>query len=159
MFMWTPPLARVRAAALPPMTRAPKAAATAVRVAAARRGLRSRPLLVRGIARAPVPVFEPHDVVEVRGRDLEEERVLERDQPVYHPRRDVEARSGLYDLRAQLVGAFSDLEARSPAMDVDRLVLVPVELQAQCLSGADEQQLPDRKSTRLNSSHVEISYA
>src|SRR5437773_9747955 len=47
---------------------------------------------------ASVAVLQPHDVVEARGRDLEDRRVLERRDPMHRAGPEVEAGAGRDDL-------------------------------------------------------------
>src|SRR3990172_7441801 len=94
-----------------------------------------------GRAVPAVPVLEANDVVEVGGRALQEERVLERSQPVHHAGSDVEAAPGRDLLGGRLCSGLADLDRRATLVEVDRLVLVPVELKAQRLAGADEENL------------------
>src|SRR5437764_13135788 len=99
-----------------------------------------------GFARAlpPVAVLEAHDVVEVRRRDLQDRRVLEGRDPVDGARPVAEARPLADDLAVQDgLTRVAELELRPPALDVPALVLLAVELQAQGLARADEEDLPD----------------
>ena len=101
----------------------------------------SRFLRRRG-AFAPVPVFEPHDVVQVIRRDLDHERVLERGHAVHRARPEAE-RVVRPDLeRLELPSYLAELEARTSFLDEPRLVLLLVLLQAQRLTGPDEEELP-----------------
>src|SRR5881394_2918321 len=92
---------------------------------------------------ASVPVLEPGDVVEVRRRDLEDGRVLERGDAVHRPGPKVEARPGGDDLLVKrLLADVAELEPRAAALDVPALVLLPVELERERLALAHEQDLP-----------------
>src|SRR5205807_4900738 len=91
---------------------------------------------------ASVVVLEADDVVELWGRDLDDQRILDRPRPVHCPRSEAKGRAltddlpvddGLPDV-AEL-----DLE---PALEyVPRLVLLPVELPAERSFGLHEQEL------------------
>src|SRR5262245_15533750 len=92
---------------------------------------------------APVPVFEPHDVVELGRRGLEDEGVLERAPAVYDPGREAERAAGADDLDVGRTPRLPDLELDAARVDVDDLVLAPVELEAELLARADEEHLAD----------------
>src|SRR5262249_52356480 len=77
---------------------------------------------------APVVVLDPHDVVELRGRDLDQVAVLERSEPVLAPHRDASALAGLELVDAHRAVVALELEAQLPAQHQDRLVLALVEL-------------------------------
>src|SRR4051794_10168602 len=66
-------------------------------------------------AAAAVPVFEPHDVVEVRRRDLEDERVVERGDAVHGARPEAEGGTRADDLRrGSRVAGSAHLDLRAP---------------------------------------------
>src|SRR2546428_10007841 len=91
-----------------------------------------------------VLILETHDVVEMRRRDLEDRRVLDRGDAVNGPGGVVEARPRADHLGAQdSLPRFAELELRPAALDVPALVLLVVELEAQRLAGPDEENLPD----------------
>src|SRR5436190_1680352 len=93
---------------------------------------------------ASVPVLEPDDVVEVRRRDLEDRRVLERRDPVHRSGLEAEARPGRDHLLVQrLLAGLAELELRAIALHVPALVLRPVELERECLRGPHEQDFAD----------------
>src|SRR6476620_2389895 len=95
-------------------------------------------------ALASVPVLETYDVVEVRRRDLEDGRVLERRDPVHGARPVPEGRAGGDDLLAQrLLPRIAELEPRPAALDVPALVLLPVELERERLARPHKEDLPD----------------
>src|SRR6185503_17668128 len=99
-----------------------------------------------GVARAfaSVAVLEPHDVVELRRRDLEDRRVLESRDPVHRPGAKAEARSGSDDLLVErLLAGIAELEPRAAALHVPALVLLAVELERERLALPHEQDLPD----------------
>src|SRR5215207_4657547 len=90
----------------------------------------------------PVCVLEPDDVVDLRRRDLEDRRVLECPDAVYGARGDPEGGARRHHLsRGRLLPRSSHLDLCSPLEHVPRLVLLPVELHRESLSGADEEQL------------------
>src|SRR5438874_3708626 len=92
----------------------------------------------------PVGVLEANDVVEVRCGDLEDRGVVERGDPVHGAGRVAEAGAGGDDLGVQDGGADgAELELRPAALDVPALVLLAVELEAERLAGADEEDLAD----------------
>src|SRR4051794_37108024 len=92
---------------------------------------------------ASVPVLEPDDVVEVRRRDLQDRRVLERRDPVHRPGPEMEARPGGDDLLVErLLAGLAELESSTAALEVPALVLFPVELERERLALAHEQDLP-----------------
>ena len=100
-------------------------------------------VLRRGRALAPVPVLEPHDVVQVRRRDLDDERVLDRRHAVHGARAEAERVAGRDLERLELAPDLAELEPRAPLLHEPRLVLDLVVLQAQRLAGADEEELAD----------------
>src|SRR4029079_9828558 len=102
----------------------------------------TRASLVRAGLGAAVEVVEPHDVFELRRRDLDDSRVLERGHAVHRPGREMEGRAGADDLHVQhpLAGS-PQLELRTALEHVPRLVLLLVELQAERLAAADEEDL------------------
>src|SRR3954447_15902103 len=80
----------------------------------------------------------------MRRGDFEQSRVLERLHPVDRAGRDVERRSGGDDLAVRRrIARLADRELDASLLDVDRLVLLPVELQAERVALADEEDLPD----------------
>src|SRR3954471_4040140 len=71
---------------------------------------------------ASVPVLEPDYVVEVRRRDLDDRRVLERGDSVHRSGAEVEARPGGDDLLVErLLAGVAELEAGAAALDVPAL--------------------------------------
>src|SRR5689334_18068277 len=71
-----------------------------------------------GGAHPPVAVFEPDDVVELRCRNLDDRRVLERGDAVDGARREAECRARADDLLAQhRVACRAELELRPPGLD------------------------------------------
>src|SRR5262245_27555212 len=92
---------------------------------------------------AAVSVLEANDVLDLGRRDLEDGRVLERLHAVNRARAHAEGCSGPDDLRVRrLVARRAELDLRAARMDQPRLVLHAVELEAQRLTGFDEQDLP-----------------
>src|SRR5688572_27479078 len=85
----------------------------------------------RSRLRAAVTVFQPDDVVQLGRRGLEHERVLERAPPVHDARREAERAAGADDLHVRGAPRLPHLELDAPGMDVDDLVLLPVELEAE----------------------------
>src|SRR4051812_684606 len=85
---------------------------------------------------APVPVFEPDHVFELGGAGLEDVAIRERDHAVHHPRADA---NGLARPQRHIAPALAAvvLEAHRPGEQVDRLILLPVVLQAQRVTGVD----------------------
>src|SRR5436190_21337576 len=95
-----------------------------------------------GRAGASVRVLEPDDVVEVRRRDLEDVRVLERRHAMHGAGRVAERGSGADDLLLQEgVADGAELELHAPRLDQPRLVLDAVELEAERVPGVDVQEL------------------
>src|SRR5262249_55137110 len=93
---------------------------------------------------AAVAVFEPDDVVEVGGRDLDDLRVVDRRDPVDRPRTESERRAWADDLVLEDgVAGGAELELGPALLNEPRLVLDVVELQAERLAGLHEQQLAD----------------
>ena len=78
-----------------------------------------------GGALAAVAVLEPDDVVELRRRDLEDRRVLERRDPV-HGAGPVAERGARADdrLGERLVADGAELDPRAAGLDQPRLVLL-----------------------------------
>src|SRR3954451_1012720 len=100
--------------------------------------------LWRGRPLASVPILEPHDVVELRRRHLDDRRVIERRHAVDGAGLEAEVRRRRDDLLAQHgLPHLSELDLRAPRLDVPRLVLHAVELQAEGLARTDEQHLAD----------------
>src|SRR4051812_2038480 len=93
-------------------------------------------------ARAAVAVFEAYDVVELRRRDLEDRRVLERGHPVHRPGDEAERGAGA-DLVLGERGAalFAELDLRTAGVDEPRLVLLAVELERERVTRLHEQEL------------------
>src|SRR6185437_5927993 len=92
---------------------------------------------------ASVAVFEPHDVFELRGRNLEDRRVLERRDAVHGAGPEGEAGAGGDDLPVErLLPGLAELKSRAAALHVPALVLLAVELERERLAGAHEQDLP-----------------
>src|SRR5215210_7098213 len=93
---------------------------------------------------ASVGVLEPDDVIELRGRDLQDRRVLDGRDAMDGARPEAEADSGRDHLLLQEgVSGGAQLELRPPVVDEPRLVLLPVELEAERLPGLHEQDLAD----------------
>src|SRR5206468_194479 len=90
-------------------------------------------------AGSPVAFFEPNDVVQVRRRDLEDRRVRNGRDPVDRPRPVPEAVAGTDLTRDELSVRLPQLESRVTVLDVPRLVLDPVVLEAQRLARLHEQ--------------------
>src|ERR671933_305220 len=66
-----------------------------------------------------VLVLEPHDVVEVRSRNLQDGRVLEGADAVHRPRREVEGSAGGDDLLLEdCLSRLPELELGAPVEDV-----------------------------------------
>src|SRR5687767_4504173 len=97
----------------------------------------------RSRVRAAVAVLEPDDVVQLRRRGLEHEGVFERAPPVHDSRREAERAAGADDLHVRRAPGLAHLELDAPGMDVDDLVLAPMELEAELLPGANEEHLAD----------------
>src|SRR4029453_1255890 len=92
----------------------------------------------------PVSVFEPDDVVELRRRDLQDRRVLERRHTVDGSWAEVECGARRQHLRLEHgVARGAELQLRATALDEPGLVLLSVELQAQRLPSLHEQDFPD----------------
>src|SRR5262249_7961439 len=93
---------------------------------------------VSGLCRplAAVAVLEADDVVEIRRRDLQDRRVLDRLDAVDGPGREVEGGAGPDHLAVEdaLTGA-AELYLRAAGEDVPGLVLELVELEAERLAG------------------------
>src|SRR2546427_8448069 len=93
---------------------------------------------------APVGVLEPHDVVGVRRRDLEDRRVLERRDAVDGTGRVVEAVPGPDQPGVEgTLSRGAELELRPAALYVPALLLLAVELEAERVAGADEEGLAE----------------
>jgi hypothetical protein len=93
---------------------------------------------------APVPVFEPDDVVLMCRRHLQDRRVLQRRDSMDRARLEAEARPrGDHLLVQKRVAGRAELELRAAALDEPRLVLHPMELEAQRLARLDEEHFPD----------------
>ena len=78
----------------------------------------------------PVSILEPHHVVQLRRRDLEDVAVFDRRHAVNGLRRDVDALAGQH-LALDELAALLNLEQQLARVQVDRLVLEVVILQAQ----------------------------
>src|SRR6266516_3962697 len=103
----------------------------------------SRPLRLAR-PRPAVGVLEPHDVVRVRRRDLEDRRVLERRDAVDGTGRVVEAVPGPDQPGVEgTLSRGAELELRPAALDVPALLLLAVELEAERVAGADEEGLAE----------------
>src|SRR5581483_4388993 len=90
-----------------------------------------------------VVVLEPDDVVELRSRDLEDARVVERFHAVDRPGREVKRLPGSDHLLLEHPFAgLAELDPCASLEDVPRLVLLVVELEAERLARLDEQDLP-----------------
>src|SRR5688500_19737992 len=100
-------------------------------------------LRLRAGVGAAVAVLEPHDVVELRRRDLEHERILERSPAVHGSGLEAERAPGPDHLDVGRPPRLSDLELDAARVDEDHLVLLAVELKAELLAGADEQHLAE----------------
>src|SRR5205823_14837938 len=101
-------------------------------VAMARESLAAR-------VRAPVSVLEPHDVFQLRSRDLEDDGVFERADAVDSSGREMEGAPGRNDLRVDRLARIPDLELDPSRVDVEGLVLLLVELETQLLPRLDEE--------------------
>src|SRR6266508_2289827 len=91
----------------------------------------------------PVSVLEPDDIFELRRRDLEDGRVLDRGHPVNGARTDPKGGPGAHDLglrHGRPRGG--ELELGSPGLDQPGLVLVAVELEAERFARLHEDDLP-----------------
>src|SRR5581483_371545 len=102
--------------------------------------------IVSGFARAlaPVAVLEADDVVQLRRRDLEDGRVLERGDAVNGAGDEVEGGTRADHLLVQgPLPRLAQLELGAPRLDVPALVLLLVELEAEGVAGADEEHLAD----------------
>src|SRR6185295_16392394 len=91
---------------------------------------------------APVAVFEPDDVLRLRRRDLEQNRVLEGADAVHGARGEVEGPARRDDLDVERAARVADLELGAPGLDEDRLVLRAMELERELLARPDEDDLP-----------------
>src|ERR1035437_1246892 len=108
----------------------------------------NQPARVLQLGRArPCPavgVLEPHDVVQVRRRDLEDRRVLERSDAMHRPGPVAEGGAFADHLGVQeRLPYIAQLEGRFAALDVPALVLLVVELQAEREACADPEDLAD----------------
>src|SRR6478735_7217361 len=101
------------------------------------------PGLRGGRALAAVQVLDPHHVVEVRRRDLEDQGVLDGGDAMHCPRPVAERVAGLDLDRLELAADLAQLERCTSLADEPRLVLHLVVLEAQRLARPDEQQLAD----------------
>lgn len=88
-----------------------------------------------------VTVVEPYDVVQLGGRNLEKERVLDRAHAMYSPWPKPEALARRHEDADCIVGRGPQLDLSPPLVDVDGFVLSPVELETQLLARAHIQQL------------------
>src|SRR5688500_13371639 len=92
---------------------------------------------------ASVQILEPDDVVELRRRDLDDRRVLDRGDPVHRAGPIPERRTRPDHLLVQDgVSDGAELELRPAGLDQPRLVLLAVDLEAEGAPGLDEQHLP-----------------
>src|SRR5947208_1167628 len=81
-------------------------------------------------ARATVAVLEPHHIIEMRCRHLNDGRVFEGGDAVDRARTESEGRPGRDDLHLQDgVAGRPELELGPPGLNEPRLVLMPVELE------------------------------
>src|SRR5438067_6692326 len=95
-------------------------------------------------ALAAVAVLQANDVVELRRRDLDDRGVLECGEPVHGARDEVKGRPRRDHLRVEdALARLAELELRPARFDVPGLVLLPVELEAERLARAHEEDLPD----------------
>src|SRR4051794_4639707 len=91
---------------------------------------------------AAVLILESNDIVQLRRRDLDDGRVLDRRHAVHGPGREVEGGARGDDLRVQhALARPAELDPGLAGEHVPRLVLHLVELQAERLARADEEQL------------------
>jgi hypothetical protein len=80
----------------------------------------------------------------VWSRDLQDGRVVQGADPVYGARLEVERRAGADDLGVRdRIARRAHLQLHPPCLDVPRLVLLPVELEAERVACANEQDLAD----------------
>jgi D-amino peptidase len=91
-------------------------------------------LLGRARALAPVAILEPDDVVEVRRRDLDDQRVLDRRDAMDRARPVAERVAGDDLDRLELAADLPELERRPALLHEPRLVLHLVVLKAQLLA-------------------------
>src|SRR5262249_56466549 len=93
---------------------------------------------------AAVAVFEPDDVVQLGGRDLDDLRIVDRGHPMHRPRPETERRARPDHLLLEhRVAGGAELQLRPSLLNEPRLVLDVVELQAERLACLHEQQLAD----------------
>src|SRR6266496_1796800 len=90
----------------------------------------------------PVPILEPHHVVQFRSRHLEDVAVFDCRHPVDGFWRDVHAFAGPHPAFPQRTSLL-DLEHQLARVEVNRLVLVIVVLQAQRVPGLHVNQFAD----------------
>src|SRR3954468_2458255 len=92
---------------------------------------------------APIGVFEPDDVVQLRRRDLEDRRVLDCRDAVDRPGREAKRASRADDLRLEhRLPGFPELELGLALEDVPAFVFLAMELEAQRLARANAEELP-----------------
>src|SRR5256886_16041119 len=82
-------------------------------------------------------VLQPDDVIDLRGGHFEELTLLHSDHPMLAPRNDPTQHAGGQPQRQQLSPAFLQLQVDYPLDDQQRLVLLPVILKAEHLTGVD----------------------
>src|SRR5207248_766249 len=98
--------------------------------------------LRRRRALATVRVLEPHDVVNLWRRDLEDRRVVERRHAVDRAGTEAERRAcGDHLLLQRLLARRTELELCAARLHEPRLVLFPMELQRERLTCTHEQHL------------------
>src|SRR4030095_1078823 len=91
---------------------------------------------------APVAIFQPDDIVELRRGNLEDIAVFDRRHAVNRLGRDVYALAGKHFTFRQ-PAALVNLEQQPAGVQVDRLVLDVVVLQAERMAGVDVDQFAD----------------
>src|SRR5919201_3382820 len=119
--------------------------ASAMSLTSWRRVVAIRPNSTEGlVVYAAVLVLEAHDVLELRRRDFEDRRVLDRGDAVDRPRREPERGAGADDLALEhRLPHVAELKLRPTALHVPAFVFLAMELEAERAAGADEEQLPD----------------
>src|ERR1700694_5498533 len=89
-----------------------------------------------------VSVLQPHDVVELRGRHLQDCRVLDGRDSMDSAGTDAKGGTRAHDLRLrELLAGRGDVQPSSTGLDVPRLVLLAVELEAQRFARLHEKEL------------------
>src|SRR5918992_569295 len=81
--------------------------------------------------------LEAHDVVDLRCRDLEDDRVLERTPAMDRARLDAKGMAGADHLDVERPARITHLQLDPALVDLDDFVLEAVELEAQLLVLAD----------------------